>query len=352
MPLLTLQELETMSPLFRGRAGRRLGCSLMRRLSVDKLNALYDRHAHLSGPDFAHSVLADLGIEYDVIAQTTDVMSQLDMLSSGAPFITISNHPYGSIDGIILADLFGHLHPDYKIMVNKILGRIEALSPSFISVTPTGVERTTPTKESIVGVRRALGQPLGCRERPQRARPLRARPGVAASHHPAHRQSTSPHTPCTLFQRQLAAILSARPHRLARTPVASPGRAVQQGRTSGTDRHRPRSQRSGAAAIPCHTQHRGVWAMAAREGIRHDPTRLYKIRRMLSIEHPPYPYRACLEAILDTKSEVHEVRSKARKHIECRTIVERYGQGEIDRKLIFQANNTLCTQTEVATGQT
>ena len=43
-------------------------------------------------------------------------------------------------------------------MVNKILGRIEALSPSFISVTPTGVERTTPTKESIVGVRRALGQ--------------------------------------------------------------------------------------------------------------------------------------------------------------------------------------------------
>lgn len=158
MPLLTLQELETLSPLFRGRAGRRLGRSLMRRLSVNKLNALYDRHAHLSGPDFAHSVLADLGIEYDVIAQTTEVMPQLDMLSSGVPFITISNHPYGSIDGIILADLFGHLHPNYKIMVNKILGRIEALSPSFISVTPTGVERTTPTKESIVGVRRALGQ--------------------------------------------------------------------------------------------------------------------------------------------------------------------------------------------------
>ena len=44
------------------------------------------------------------------------------------------------------------------MMVNKILGRVEALSPSFISVTPTGVERTTPTTESIIGIRRALGQ--------------------------------------------------------------------------------------------------------------------------------------------------------------------------------------------------
>lgn len=152
MPLLTLQELEQMTSLFRGRIGNSLGRGLMRLLAVDKLNALYDRNAHLAGPDFARSVLDDLGVRYEVMGNPQpSVMSQ-------KPFITISNHPYGSIDGIILADLFGHLYPNYKIMVNKILGRIEALSPTFISVTPTGVERTSPTAESIVGIRRALEQ--------------------------------------------------------------------------------------------------------------------------------------------------------------------------------------------------
>lgn len=141
-----------MTSLFRGRIGNSLGRGLMRLLAVDKLNALYDRNAHLAGPDFARSVLDDLGVRYEVMGDPQpSVISQ-------KPFITISNHPYGSIDGIILADLFGHLYPNYKIMVNKILGRIEALSPTFIPVTPTGVERTSPTAESIVGIRRALEQ--------------------------------------------------------------------------------------------------------------------------------------------------------------------------------------------------
>ena len=155
MPLLTLQELETLTPLFHGKMGNRLGRSLMRWLSVDKLNALYDRHAHLSGPDFARNVLTDLGVHYEVSGPGTMNIERSKLTS---PFITISNHPYGSIDGIILADFFGHLYPNYKIMVNKILGRIEALAPSFITVTPTGVERTAPTRESIVGIRYALGQ--------------------------------------------------------------------------------------------------------------------------------------------------------------------------------------------------
>lgn len=160
MPLLTIQELERLSPLFRGRMGNHLGHSIMHWLSVDRLNALYDRHAHLSGADFAHSILEDLNIHYEVSGPGIEYLNNLSFspLQLHPPFITISNHPYGSIDGIILADLFGHLYPNYKIMVNKILSRIEALSPSFISVTPTGVERTTPTTESIIGIRRALTQ--------------------------------------------------------------------------------------------------------------------------------------------------------------------------------------------------
>ena len=139
MPLITLQELEQIAPLFRGRVGGMLARGTMRLLAVDKLNALYDRHAHLSGADFAHSVLKDLEVGYEIFVDKKEVLTQLDDLNLGNPLITISNHPYGHIDGLILADYFGHMRPDYKVMVNQVLNRVEALAPSIISVTPTGV---------------------------------------------------------------------------------------------------------------------------------------------------------------------------------------------------------------------
>lgn len=145
-----------MTPLFRGSIGGALARGVMRLLSVDKVNALYDRHSQLRGADFAHSVLEDLEVEYEVFVDTHEALVQLDNLGKDVPFITISNHPYGHIDGLILADYFGHRRTDYKMMVNQFLSRVEALSPSLIPVTPTGVERKAATTESIMGVRRAL----------------------------------------------------------------------------------------------------------------------------------------------------------------------------------------------------
>ncbi|MBQ1177440.1 MAG: hypothetical protein IIX50_00090, partial [Bacteroidaceae bacterium] len=80
-------------------------------------------------------VLQELGIEYEVVSQGKYGEEDSQRLIQDTPFITISNHPYGHIDGIILADYFGHQRADYKLMVNQILGRIEPLSPSFITVT-------------------------------------------------------------------------------------------------------------------------------------------------------------------------------------------------------------------------
>ena len=160
MPLLTTDELGNMNSLFRGRLGNAISRGLMRVLSVDKVNDLYDRNSHLRGPAFARAVLEDIGVEYEVIHR-----ERLDELPEG-PFIIIGNHPYGSIDGVILVDLFGHLRPDFKVMVNGILGRIEALGDNFIHVVPTGNERTAPTNESINGIRNSInhvreGHPLG-----------------------------------------------------------------------------------------------------------------------------------------------------------------------------------------------
>lgn len=160
MPLLTIREFQDAAPVFRGRAGNAFARLLMRLLSVDKCNDLYDRNSSLAGPEFAGAVLKDIGVRYEI-----ENSSALESLPDG-PFITVSNHPYGGIDGIILVDIFGHLNRRYKVMVNRFLGRVESLAGNFICVTPTGEKRTAPTEESIQGIKDALrhvrgGYPLG-----------------------------------------------------------------------------------------------------------------------------------------------------------------------------------------------
>lgn len=160
MPLLSLSELEQATPLFRGRAGNALGRGLMKMLAVDKVNDLYDRHSDCLGPEFTDAVLKDIGVEYEIL--NADILKQLP----DGPFITISNHPYGHIDGVILVDMFGHLRPDFRVMVNRFLGRLETLENNFICVTPTGSVRTAPDKDSIQGIKETVahvrsGHPLG-----------------------------------------------------------------------------------------------------------------------------------------------------------------------------------------------
>ena len=160
MPLLSIEELSNASPIFRGCVGKKFAQSLLRLFRVEKVNQLYDNNYQYKGPEFASHILQDIGVDYQVGG-----LENLNNLPEGA-FITISNHPYGSIDGIILVDLFAHINPDFKVMVNNFLSRIEPLNDNFIAVTPTGKRREAATKESIAGVRNAIkqlkdGKPLG-----------------------------------------------------------------------------------------------------------------------------------------------------------------------------------------------
>lgn len=129
-------------------------------LAMDKVDALYDRNIERRGPDFASAVLRDVGTSYSV--WNHEVIGSLP----NGPFITISNHPYGHVDGLILVDLFGHFRNDFKVMVNGILGRIEPMMDSFICVTPVGDKPSSPSPDSIRGIKEALehvrnGHPLG-----------------------------------------------------------------------------------------------------------------------------------------------------------------------------------------------
>ena len=155
-----MEEVELISSLFKGEKGHKLAERLIGLTGVDQLAERYGRHEDLSGPDFVEAFLSDLNINYEVGG-----LEHLAALAEG-PFITISNHPYGGLDGLILVDLIGHFREDFKVMANQILNLVKTIKDNFISVVPRTKHTTQVTKESIAGLRKALmhvktGHPLG-----------------------------------------------------------------------------------------------------------------------------------------------------------------------------------------------
>lgn len=139
---------------------RRLVERLLHWLSVDKVNAVHAHNCETPGPAFVEGLLRDFDIKLRV-----DGLDVLDNLPEG-PFITVSNHPFGALDGIALIHLVASRRPEYKVMVNMILGRIWAMEPNFIAVDPMSSNDPAKKAVSVNGIRQAIdqvrsGRPLG-----------------------------------------------------------------------------------------------------------------------------------------------------------------------------------------------
>lgn len=139
---------------------RRLVERLLHWLSVDKVNAVHAHNCETPGPAFVEGLLRDFDIKLRV-----DGLDVLDNLPEG-PFITVSNHPFGALDGITLIHLVASRRPEYKVMVNMILGRIWAMEPNFIAVDAMSSNDLAKKAVSVNGIRQAIdqvrsGRPLG-----------------------------------------------------------------------------------------------------------------------------------------------------------------------------------------------
>jgi putative hemolysin len=160
MKVIEPEDFESVSCFFRGRKGHKRAEFIMRRLAIDKLNWVYDHSYAYRGAEFTSRLLNDVGVHY-VVGNPENLRS----LKEGA-FITVSNHPYGGLDGIMSIDLFAGIRPDYKFMVNKTLSMIKTLDDNFISVIPTGNKKTGISAASLRGVRETIshlhdGHPVG-----------------------------------------------------------------------------------------------------------------------------------------------------------------------------------------------
>ena len=147
-----------MAPFFKGK--EKLVNRIFHWIAMDKTNDYHSRNLHRPGPDFAHNLFVEIGAK--VTLRNAEV---LDTLPEGA-FITVSNHPFGALDGVALIDIMGHRYPDYKVMVNMILNHIGALRGNFIAVDALASNDPAKRAVSVKGIADAMrhvkqGHPLG-----------------------------------------------------------------------------------------------------------------------------------------------------------------------------------------------
>ena len=148
--VLDVDDVIEMVPRLKGH--EKLVSKVLHWMCVDKVNDVHDRGFDNPGPPFVKFLLDEFNIKLRI-----DNEQVLDNLPSGA-FITVSNHPFGALDGITLIHMIASRRPEYKVMVNMILNRITAMRPNFIAVDQSASDDPAKKAVSIQGIRRAMSQ--------------------------------------------------------------------------------------------------------------------------------------------------------------------------------------------------
>ena len=141
---------------------RKLVERLLHMFWVDRVNRVHGRFCDTPGAEFSHKLVEE---EFKVKLRL-DNAEVLERFREGGPFITVSNHPFGAMDGILLLHIVSTYRPDFKVMVNLILNKISAMRPSFIAVDPSKSSDPEKRKVTMEGIREAMkhvksGHPLG-----------------------------------------------------------------------------------------------------------------------------------------------------------------------------------------------
>ncbi|TDN95489.1 putative hemolysin [Salegentibacter sp. 24] len=138
-----VMKLEKLGPL-----GTTIGWLVLKTTKLSQLNKEYQKRKSLNGIDFIDSILEGFEIDFEIPEK------DLKRIPKSGAFITISNHPLGGIDGMILMKLLLHQRPDYKVIANFLLHRLDPLKPYIMPVNP--FEDHKEAKSSLGGIKQAI----------------------------------------------------------------------------------------------------------------------------------------------------------------------------------------------------
>ncbi|MFV9483740.1 GNAT family N-acyltransferase [Christiangramia sp. ASW11-125] len=131
-----------------GFLGDSIGWLILKTTKLSRINREYDKRRNLNGIDFIDSILNEFEIDFDIPEK------DLKRIPKDGAFITVSNHPLGGIDGMILMKLVLEKRPDYKVIANFLLHRLDPLKPYILPVNP--FEDHKDAKSSLGGMKRSI----------------------------------------------------------------------------------------------------------------------------------------------------------------------------------------------------
>ncbi len=117
---------------------------------LERLNDIYDELSAVDDQQtpFPARVLKALNVNYSIPPE------DLARIPRTGAVITVSNHPFGAMEGVVLATILRSIRPDARIMANYLLARLPEMREYFIFVDPFGTagaahSNIRPLKESI-----------------------------------------------------------------------------------------------------------------------------------------------------------------------------------------------------------
>ena len=159
MGLVTTKEIAKVLKVDKlGVFGRFTAWAFMKVLKISAVNKLYNNNAVNNDLVFLDGMLNDLKVKFEI------PKDDYKRLPKDGAYITISNHPLGGVDGILLLKLMLEVEPNYKIIANFLLHRAVPLRKYIMPVNP--FEDHKEAKSSIIGIKDTLrhlsdGKPLG-----------------------------------------------------------------------------------------------------------------------------------------------------------------------------------------------
>jgi len=118
-------------------------------LRVRSINSIYsDINFHGDDLEFSEQALEYLNICNDVPDE------DIERIPTTGPVVAVANHPFGAIEGMLLASLLVSVRKDVKIMANYLLNHIPEMRKILIAVDPFGSKSAIsrnikPLKEAV-----------------------------------------------------------------------------------------------------------------------------------------------------------------------------------------------------------
>ncbi|MCI4667609.1 MAG: lysophospholipid acyltransferase family protein [Bacteroidia bacterium] len=130
---------------------------LMHLTGLVRINRIYQELIELHGLDFVQAFMERMEIEVEWEG------NGLKKIPKEGAFITVSNHPFGAWDAILLLNWLAREREDFKVMANLMLEKVDPIKDYLITVNPF---EDSGNANNVGSLKRAVehlkeGHPLG-----------------------------------------------------------------------------------------------------------------------------------------------------------------------------------------------